>query len=183
MIRRTLRNGLVAAIAAVAVFPVTAVASAAPAPHSPGQVIPAPVSVPGRNARPATPKHHKAAKHHVRCHHNTTPVRHHHHVTTHTRRYAMTPTGHHRVTRAARYHLAAPAWGRVTTRHTRLNVRSGPGTGYRIVGARPVGRTLPIVCKTRGSYVFGNHLWYRLPHHKGYVSARYVRNRSTVRWC
>ncbi|WP_043684554.1 SH3 domain-containing protein [Streptomyces xylophagus] len=122
MIRRTLRNGLVAALAAVAVFPVTAVAAtAAPAAHPP----------------------------------------------------------HH-----TRHHLAAPTWGRVTTHHyTRLNVRSGPGTGYRIVGTRPVGRTLPIVCKTRGSSVFGNHRWYKLPHHEGYVSAHYVRNHSAVRWC
>ncbi|MFI5878177.1 SH3 domain-containing protein [Streptomyces sp. NPDC051554] len=123
MIRRTLRNGLVAAIAAVAVFPVTAVAAtAAPVPH---------------------------ARHHVI----------HHHV-----------TGH--------------ALGQVTTRHfKRLNVRSGPGTGYRVVGTRAVGRTLPIVCKTYGANVFGNHRWYKLPHHEGYVSAHYVHNRSTVRWC
>ncbi|WP_093632070.1 SH3 domain-containing protein [Streptomyces sp. 3213.3] len=109
MIRRTLRNGLVAALAAVALFPAAAVAA---------------------------------------------------------------PAGH------------SHAWGSVTTRHyTRLNVRSGPGTGYRIVGTRPVGRVLPIVCKTRGSGVFGNHRWYKLPHHEGYVSAHYVRNHSAVRWC
>ena len=121
MIRRTLRNGLVAAIAAVAVFPVTAVAATnSPAPH---------------------------ARHHV-----------------------VTAPQH--------------TWGRVTThRHTRLNVRSGPGTGYRVVGSRPVGRSLPLVCETRGSSVFGNHRWYKLPHHEGYVSAHYVHNRSTVRWC
>ncbi|MEV5530770.1 SH3 domain-containing protein [Streptomyces prunicolor] len=119
MIRRTLRNGLVAAIAAVAVFPVTAVA--APAAHP------------------------------------TKPLRH---------------------------HVTAHAWGRVTTHHyTRLNARSGPGTGYRIVGTRPVGRALPIACETRGSGVFGNHLWYKLPHHEGYVSAHYVRDHSAVRWC
>ncbi|MFF5298585.1 SH3 domain-containing protein [Streptomyces sp. NPDC013161] len=121
MFGRTLRNGLVAAVAAVAVFPVTAVAATAtPAPH------------------------------HVTAHH---------HVTRH-------------------------AVGQVTTRHfKRLNVRSGPGTGYRVVGSRRVGRTLPIVCKTYGSNVYGNHRWYKLPHHEGYVSAHYVSNRSAVRWC
>ncbi|WP_427920214.1 SH3 domain-containing protein [Streptomyces sp. cg40] len=125
MIRRTLRNGLVAAFAAVALFPAAAVA--APAGHS-----------------------------------------------------APHPTRHH----VAHHHVAARTWGSVTTRHyTRLNVRSGPGTGYRIVGTRPVGRALPIVCKTRGSNVFGNHRWYKLPHHEGYVSAHYVRNHSAVRWC
>lgn len=187
MIRRTLRNGLVAAVAAVAVFPVTAVASAAPASYSPNWVTPTPISVPGWNTQPTAPQHkapkhhkaprHKAPKHHVRKHHTRC------YGTTHARRYAMTPTGYHRVTRHARHHLAAPVWGRVTTHHMRLNVRSGPGTGYRVVGSRPVGRVMPIVCKTRGSNVFGNQRWYRLPHHKGYVSAHYVRNRSTVRWC
>ncbi|MFJ4630949.1 MULTISPECIES: SH3 domain-containing protein [unclassified Streptomyces] len=120
MFGRLLRNGLVAAVAAVAVFPVTAVAA---------------------TAAPAS-----------------------HHVT------------HH--------HAARHVVGQVTTRHyKRLNVRSGPGTGYRVVGSRPVGRTLPIVCKTYGSDVFGNHRWYKLPHHEGYVSAHYVHNRSAVRWC
>ncbi|MGW3100798.1 SH3 domain-containing protein [Streptomyces sp. NPDC001100] len=125
MIRRTLRNGLVAAFAAVALFPAAAVA--APAGHS-----------------------------------------------------APHPTRHH----VTRHHVTARAWGSVTTRHhTRLNLRSGPGTGYRVVGTRPVGRALPILCKTRGSGVFGNHRWYKLPHHEGYVSAHYVRNHSAVRWC
>ncbi|MFJ8140057.1 SH3 domain-containing protein [Streptomyces sp. NPDC096013] len=120
MFGRLLRNGLVAAVAAVAVFPVTAVAAtAAPAPHH--------------------VTHHHAARHVV---------------------------------------------GRVTTRHyKRLNIRSGPGTGYRVVGSRPVGRMLPIVCETYGSNVFGNHRWYKLPHHEGYVSAHYVHNRGAVRWC
>jgi len=120
MIGRTLRNGLVAAVAAVAVFPVTAVAATgAPAPH---------------------------------------------------------PVAHH--------HVARHVVGQVTTRHfKRLNVRSGPGTGYRVVGSRRVGRTLPIVCKTYGSNVYGNHRWYKLPHHEGYVSAHYVRDHSAVRWC
>ncbi|MFD4558303.1 SH3 domain-containing protein [Streptomyces sp. NPDC058469] len=128
MIRRILRNGLVAAIAAVAVFPVTAVAATTtPAPH---------------------------ARHHV----------------------VTTPAVHH--------HVARHTWGRVTTHHSpRLNVRSGPGTGYRVVGTRPTGRMLPIVCKTYGSNVFGNHRWYKLPHHEGYVSTHYVHNRSAVRWC
>jgi len=135
MIRRTLRNGLVAALAAVAVFPVTAVAATAPA-------APSSVSVPGLYARPAAPKHH------------------------------------------VRRHVTTRSWGRVTTHHyTRLNVRSGPGTGYRIVGTRPVGRTLPIACETRGTGVFGNHRWYKLSHHEGYVSAHYVRDHSAVRWC
>ncbi|MEW1642949.1 SH3 domain-containing protein [Streptomyces sp. NPDC091219] len=89
------------------------------------------------------------------------------------------PAAHH-----VTHHAARHAVGQVTTRHyKRLNIRSGPGTGYRVVGSRPVGRMLPIVCKTYGSNVYGNHRWYKLPHHEGYVSAHYVRNRTAVRWC
>ncbi|WP_168530020.1 SH3 domain-containing protein [Streptomyces sp. NBC_01462] len=122
MMSRMLRNGLVAAVAAVAVFPVTAVASTAQAAHTPGS-------------------HHAA-----------------HHVVHHVR-------------------------GRVTTHHTRLLVRSGPGTAYRIVGSRRDGRPVVISCKKRGSAVRGNHRWYRLAHHRGYVSAHYVRTGGAVRWC
>lgn len=176
MIRRTLRNGLVAAVAAVAVFPVTAVASAAPASYSPNWATPAPISTPSpHTVKPKAPKHHA-------CHHVTTPA--HHRVTKHVRHHRVTRHArHHVVTRHARHHLAARTWGLVTTHHMRLNVRSGPGIGYRIIGSRPVGRVMPLTCKTRGSYVFGNRRWYKLPHHGGYVSAHYVRNRSTVRWC
>jgi hypothetical protein len=31
--------------------------------------------------------------------------------------------------------------------------------------------------------VHGNHIWYRLPHHRGYVSAHYVRTGRAVPWC
>ncbi|GGN82375.1 hypothetical protein GCM10011579_069880 [Streptomyces albiflavescens] len=173
MIRRTVRNGLVAAIAAVAIFPVTAVASAAPAAQTPGWVTPTQISTPSwypmapqsslpglpgaRHAQRKAPKH--RARRHVRTH-----VR--HYVTTHARR-----------------HVAAHTWGRVATHHLRLNVRSGPGTGYRVIGSRRIGHVVAITCKMRGSNVLGNRRWYKLAHHKGYVSARYVNNHSAVRWC
>lgn len=73
--------------------------------------------------------------------------------------------------------------GRVVTRHVRLNVRSGPGTGYRVVGHRNTRRLISVSCKTYGSRVHGNHVWYRLPHRRGYVSAHYVTTNRYVPWC
>ncbi|WP_228120589.1 SH3 domain-containing protein [Streptomyces fagopyri] len=151
-----LRNGLVAAVAAVAVFPVTAVASAGRAAHLPGQgSAPAPaatsswygVQVPSRGGARR-------------------------HVGTHARYRVVT-----------RHHVVRHVRGRVTTHHMRLLVRSGPGTAYRIVGSRPDGRAVALSCKKRGSAVRGNHRWYRLAHHRGYVSAHYVRTGGAVRWC
>ncbi|MFF4502099.1 SH3 domain-containing protein [Streptomyces sp. NPDC001401] len=173
MIRRTLRSGLVAAFAVVAVFPVAAVASAGPAAQAHAlNSTPPQISVPGWQpaATPSTlPARPKAPK----CHHGR------HHAKTHASR-------HHRQIRhihGIRHIVANHTWGYVATRHLPLNVRSGPGTGYRVVGSRPVGGSVALTCKVRGSGVRGNHRWYRLAHHKGYVSARYVRNLSTVRWC
>ncbi|MFH8342231.1 SH3 domain-containing protein [Streptomyces sp. AM6-12] len=73
--------------------------------------------------------------------------------------------------------------GLVATRGVRLNVRSGPGTGYRVVGSRHSNRLISVSCKTYGSRVHGNHVWYRLPHHHGYVSAHYVTTGRYVPWC
>ncbi|MFD8002475.1 SH3 domain-containing protein [Streptomyces mirabilis] len=172
MIGRTLRNGLVAAIAAVAVFPVTAVASAAPAatPHVPGRGA-ASSPVASSSWYPASAQSSilglQRAPH-------TLPLapRHHH------KHYAITPVRHH-----ARHHLTRHVLGRVTTHHMRLRVRSGPGTGYRIVGSRRAGRVVTLVCKKSGSSVMGNSRWYKLAHGRGYVSAHYVRNSRAVRWC
>ncbi|MEU9455457.1 SH3 domain-containing protein [Streptomyces sp. NPDC048277] len=82
-----------------------------------------------------------------------------------------------------RTHRTFRTVGRVTTRHTRLNVRSGPGTRYRVVGHRHNNRLIGLTCKTYGGSVRGNHAWYRLSHHKGYVAARYVRVGRAVPWC
>ncbi|MGW1893482.1 SH3 domain-containing protein [Streptomyces sp. NPDC002004] len=73
--------------------------------------------------------------------------------------------------------------GRTQTRWVPLNVRSGPGTGYRVIGWAHPGSTLHIRCKTNGSRIAGNRRWYRLTHHDGYVAAHYVHNFSTVPWC
>lgn len=48
---------------------------------------------------------------------------------------------------AVRYYSVAPG--------VRLNVRSGPGTGYRIVRVLPEGAQVPIYCQTRGTTVSG----------------------------
>lgn len=90
-------------------------------------------------------------------------------------------TGH--VSRRATHRRSSHPLGRVTTRRAPLNVRSGPGTGYRVIGVRHTGRLVALKCRTYGSWVRGTHQWYRLAHVRGYVSAHYVRVRSAVRWC
>ncbi|WP_406442598.1 SH3 domain-containing protein [Streptomyces sp. NBC_01613] len=192
MIRRTLRGGLVAAIAVVAVFPVAAVASAGPAAQAHAwNSTPPQVSAPGWQpagapaALPGVPTAQKRHGHHHACHHAKTHARR-HHLKKHARRHTVTRSGYYRrlpYLHGIRHIVTTHTWGNVTTRHLRLNVRSGPGTGYRVVGSRPTGGSVALTCKVLGSGVRGNQRWYRLPHHKGYVSARYVHNRSTVRWC
>ncbi|MET9736359.1 SH3 domain-containing protein [Streptomyces sp. NPDC006458] len=46
-----------------------------------------------------------------------------------------------------RYYAVAPG--------VRLNVRSGPGTGYRILRVLPEGAKVPIYCQTPGTSVTG----------------------------
>lgn len=148
MIRRTVKSGLLATVATLALLP--AAASAAEA----GQMAPRPVqavTAPQCILPAPAPAH---VRHAPAAHRCGTAVR---------RRAAVT--------------------GRVSTRHTRLNVRSGPGTRYRVVGHRHDGRLVRLVCRTRGSRVAGTHTWYRLAHHAGYVSAHYVRGGTAVRWC
>ncbi|MBN0048126.1 SH3 domain-containing protein [Streptomyces actuosus] len=48
---------------------------------------------------------------------------------------------------SVRYYSIAPG--------VRLNVRSGPGTGYSIVRVLPAGSKIPIFCQTRGTTVTG----------------------------
>jgi uncharacterized protein YgiM (DUF1202 family) len=191
MIRRTLKSGLLATVAVLAFLPTAAGATAASATTQ----HPVPSAVTQYDA------HHRGHVMH-RFHHRTHLRRH------HARRvHRLTPRGavYRSVPRTTTYLLtlhAAPyrlqyrlvaqwvpygqvrsATGRVTTRHARLNVRSGPGTGYRVIGHRHTGRHVALLCKTRGSSVHGNHTWYRLSHHRGYVSARYIRANRVLPWC
>jgi uncharacterized protein YraI len=58
-----------------------------------------------------------------------------------------------------------------------LNIRSGPGTAYSLVGSLPNAATVLIMCQTRGSSVIGmwgaTTLWDRLSS-GGYVSDGFV---------
>ncbi|EST19657.1 SH3 domain-containing protein [Streptomyces roseochromogenus] len=187
MILRTLKGGLLATVTVLALLPTAAGATAATAAQHP---------VPSAVAQYAT--HHRAHhRHHLRRHHAHRVYRGHRSTTqaavylsveramayrlaSHMALYhldhrlAVQPVSHRRV---------LPVTGRVATRHAWLNVRSGPGTGYRVVGHRQKGRQLALVCQTRGSWVHGNRVWYRLRHHAGYVSAHYVRANRTLPWC
>ncbi|MYV48375.1 SH3 domain-containing protein [Streptomyces sp. SID2888] len=181
MIRRTLQGGLLATVALFALVPTAAVAAesdhvvpaplVATAPHRAHVLFPdsarnAPVS---HRARHAT----RWCHHHARHHH----FRHHCHVRrTHHIRHV------HHATRTA-YHHRSHALGRVGARHVSLNVRSGPGFGYRVIGHRHGHARLLVSCQRHGSYVHGNRHWYRLAHGRGYVSAHYVRVGSAVPWC
>ncbi|MFI9808796.1 SH3 domain-containing protein [Streptomyces sp. NPDC052301] len=196
MIRRTLQSGLLATVAVLALLPTAAAAGPANAgaPRTaPGVTVPQHthrVHHTGHSAYPAHRVHHRV---HLRKH----PTRRVHRLHRYTVRgtayrldmrtatYRFTPQGMtYRVTaRRAPYRYTAPAVGRVATHRARLNVRSGPGTGYRVVGHRSRNRHVTLICKAYGSSVYGNRLWYRLPWHRGYVSARYVRPDRTVRWC
>ncbi|MFD4556902.1 SH3 domain-containing protein [Streptomyces sp. NPDC058469] len=44
-----------------------------------------------------------------------------------------------------------------TTADVRLNIRSGPGTSYGIVGSLPGGSRVPIYCQTPGTTVTGTY--------------------------
>ncbi|MEU6103254.1 peptidase [Streptomyces flaveolus] len=62
----------------------------------------------------------------------------------------------------------------------RLNVRSGPGTGYGIVRVLSEGARVPIYCQTPGTTVTGpygtSNVWDNIGN--GYVSDTYVRTGS-----
>jgi uncharacterized protein YraI len=63
----------------------------------------------------------------------------------------------------------------------RLNVRSGPGTGYGIVRVLPEGTRVPIFCQTPGSTVSGyygtSNIWDNIGNGE-YVSDTYVHTGS-----
>ncbi|MGV9563627.1 hypothetical protein [Streptomyces sp. NPDC003480] len=211
MIRRTLQGGLLAAVAMLALVPTAAVAvegdRAAPAPavatvpYRP-HTLPAPARhVPLRHRAHRSALCQRYVRHirHVRrvgyaCHlrHIPRTTRHHragygagtayrHHNAYGTRTACRHRLGY--VTGTAYRHHTYRVVGRVATRYVPLNIRSGPGTGYRVVGHRQVHGRLLLVCEKHGSYVHGNRRWYRLAGGRGYVSAHYVRTRSAVPWC
>ncbi|WP_405407559.1 SH3 domain-containing protein [Streptomyces decoyicus] len=93
-------------------------------------------------------------------------------------------SGRHSVHQGSATTRTTHAHGRVATPNgIVLNVRSGPVTAYRVVGTVRDGSVRALVCKTNGSTVQGNERWYKLSHHRGYVSAHYVHAFRAVPWC
>ncbi|MFJ8604215.1 SH3 domain-containing protein [Streptomyces shenzhenensis] len=166
MIRRTVKSGLLATVAVLALLPTAASATDA------GRT--APLPAPAAVAPSTLPSLLPAPARHAPAGHRATHRRHHVHHATHRV---------HSIARRTAYRHSMVTTGRVTTRHAHLNVRSGPGTGYRVVGHRHGNRLVTITCKKHGSRVLGTRTWYRLAHHKGYVSAHYVRVGTAVPWC
>ncbi|OLZ62322.1 hypothetical protein AV521_42240 [Streptomyces sp. IMTB 2501] len=188
MIPRTLKGGLLATVTVLALLPTAAGATAAGAA--------AQHPVPSAVAQYGT--HHRAHhRHHLRRHHAHRVYRGHRYTTQGavyhsverampyrlTSHMALYRLDHRLIARPVSHRRVLPVTGRVATRHAWLNVRSGPGTGYRVIGHRQSGRQLALVCQTHGSWVHGNRVWYRLRHHAGYVSAHYVRANRALPWC
>ena len=76
-------------------------------------------------------------------------------------------------TASVRYYSVAPG--------VRLNVRSGPGTGYSVVRVLPEGSKVPIYCQTPGTSVSGpygtSNIWDNVSNGQ-YVSDAYVNTGS-----
>ncbi|MER6530415.1 SH3 domain-containing protein [Streptomyces sp. NPDC001508] len=175
MIRRTVKSGLLATIAVFALLPTAASAADA------GRTAPLPAAAAA--AQPALPSVLPGPARHAPARHGVEHRRHHWHHSHYGRHGHHATHRVHGIALRTAYRQGLSTTGRVTTRHVRLNVRSGPGTGYRVVGHRHGNRLVAITCKTHGSRVSGNRTWYRLAHHRGYVSARYVRVGTAVPWC
>ncbi|GAB2737369.1 SH3 domain-containing protein [Streptomyces bullii] len=76
-------------------------------------------------------------------------------------------------TTAVTYYPVAPGY--------RLNVRSGPGTGYPVVRVLPEGAKVPIYCQTPGTTITGpygtSNIWDNIDNGE-YVSDAYVNTGS-----
>ncbi|WP_245790833.1 SH3 domain-containing protein [Streptomyces monashensis] len=180
MIRQTLKGGLLATVAVLAFLPTAA--GAAPVDAAASSPVPGAIS-----QYRADHNHHAPYRIHHRRHSAYRLHRHHLRRAYHARRfhhYTVQGMAYRPVGAAAPYRVRPyRTYGRVTTGYAGLNVRSGPGTGYRVIGHRQAGRYLHLTCRTHGSWVHGNRTWYRLAHHRGYVSAYYVRTRRALPWC
>ncbi|MET9683189.1 SH3 domain-containing protein [Streptomyces coeruleorubidus] len=77
--------------------------------------------------------------------------------------------------------LAAAATYFSTAPGVRVNVRSGPGTGYPIVKVLPEGSRVPIHCQTPGTWVTGpygtTNIWDNIASGQ-YISDAYVNTGS-----
>lgn len=181
MIRRTLKSGLLATVAVLVFLP----AAAGAAPASATTAYPVPDAIAQQHVGHTHPAPYRA-------HHRRYSTHHLHHRTHHMYRFIPQTAAYRWAAQEGPCRGAAHrtphrfvrrATGRVAISHGRLNVRSGPGTGYRVIGHRHANRLVGLTCRTRGSWVDGNRTWYRLAHHRGYVSARYVRADRALPWC
>jgi uncharacterized protein YraI len=77
--------------------------------------------------------------------------------------------------------VTAEALHYYTTADVRLNIRSGPGTSYSIVGTLPGGSKVPIYCQTPGTTVTGTYgttnIWDNISNGE-FVSDAYVNTGS-----
>ncbi|OLZ61927.1 hypothetical protein AVW11_24245 [Streptomyces amritsarensis] len=64
-----------------------------------------------------------------------------------------------------------------------LHVRQKPTVYSGVVKTLRPGQRVLLTCQTRGGWVDGNPLWYRLQGSKGWVSARFVHDHRPVRPC
>lgn len=171
MIRRTMQRSLLTAIAVVALFPVAASATDGGSPATGAYTTPTRISAPGQHTQPpqmSTPGLSTAGRGHSHWH---------------TGKPQTAKHGRHTVKKHRHATTAVHPKGRVTTRHMRLNVHSGPGTRYQTVSSVRHHGLVTIACKKKGTTVLGNNRWYKLAHRPGYVTARYVSNLGRVRWC
>lgn len=65
----------------------------------------------------------------------------------------------------------------------KLHVRTGPGTHYGKTGAIKYGTEVQVMCKTNGTSVDGNAIWYKLADGRGWISARYAANLNRIPSC
>lgn len=65
----------------------------------------------------------------------------------------------------------------------KLHIRTGPGTQYKKTGVVKYGATVQVQCKTNGTDVEGNSLWYKLADGRGWIAARYAANLNRIPAC
>ncbi|GAA3268570.1 SH3 domain-containing protein [Streptomyces lavendulae] len=64
-----------------------------------------------------------------------------------------------------------------------VNVRKFPSTDSSVIGTLPSGTKVGLRCKVRAQDISGNDIWYLLRDREGWVTARYVDNTGTVKFC
>lgn len=65
----------------------------------------------------------------------------------------------------------------------KLHIRTGPGTQYAKTGVFKYGAEVQVQCKTNGTEVDGNSLWYKLADGRGWIAARYAANLNRIPTC